>query len=396
MDFFPSEGESAKTSGSAPDLAAPSAVVRAESGSTDVSLQRTNGTDLPNFSLDIIHLNLNVAQTMKEVQRLEVALGQFRTMAGELAEHYSTLLKTCSAADQRCQEVQTALARADAVALMHLDQLSSASALATRTETMLARAEDFSADTDRQLAAITDARNLLNRDLARAKAATPSRAEAADAWPTWVDRFNSCRMQLRAAISAVEMPTVRMPTVRMPTVRMPTVAVRIPVVHIPRVGISRRVVAAIALAVLAVVGIVGTWPDGEAGPITPPVIESRVVGTSGFQLPELPQRLTLVPEPPAEVRPSSRVSNPRAANPTGAPAAGFLGKLAIQSSPPGAAIFIDGQPAGETPLKSLRVRAGSHAIRIELAKFRRWTTAVHVPASSQTSITATLQPAPDQ
>jgi hypothetical protein len=83
------------------------------------------------------------------------------------------------------------------------------------------------------------------------------------------------------------------------------------------------------------------------------------------------------------------------ANPAGAPAARFIGQLVIQSSPPGATVFIDGEPAGETPLKSLRVRAGSHAIRIELAKFRRWTTAIHVPAGSQTNVTATLQPVPD-
>ena len=191
-----------------------------------------------------------------------------------------------------------------------------------------------------------------------------------------VDRLNSRRVRLGAAIAAIHKTPART---------------------------SRRAVVAVALAVLAVVGIVATWPDGNANGVGVPVVESRVERASGLQLPELPQRLTptvserltptvpVVSQPPVEVRSSS----PRVANPAPAPAAGFIGQLAIQSSPAGAAVFIDGKPVGETPMSSVRTRAGSHAIWIELPKYRRWTTAVHVPAGRLTRVNATLQFAPN-
>ena len=120
-----------------------------------------------------------------------------------------------------------------------LAQLSNASDLATRTEKMLARFERFSAEADRQLAAITNARHLLSRDLAKAEA--QSRAEAPDAPSTSsVDRLNSRRVRLGAAIAAIHKTTPRP---------------------------SRRAVVAVALAVLAVVGIVATWPDGNANEV---------------------------------------------------------------------------------------------------------------------------------
>jgi hypothetical protein len=69
----------------------------------------------------------------------------------------------------------------------------------------------------------------------------------------------------------------------------------------------------------------------------------------------------------------------------------FVGVLQVESVPPGAAVFIDQQPVGETPLQMTRLRAGSHVIRIEHDGYARWTTGVTVPADKQTRVSATLQ-----
>jgi hypothetical protein len=73
----------------------------------------------------------------------------------------------------------------------------------------------------------------------------------------------------------------------------------------------------------------------------------------------------------------------------------FVGVLAIESVPTGAAVFINQQHVGDTPLQMTRLRAGSHVIRIEHKGYERWTTAVLVPADKQTSVRATLQPIRD-
>ena len=373
MDFFPSESESLKASVS-PNAAAQAPVTRSDTKPAEAWPQRPKTTGVPSLDLDVTHLNLNVTQAMKEVQDLGVALGQLRAMAGELAEKYGALQQTYGAADQRSQDIETAFARIDSLAQMRLAQLSNASDLATRTEKILARLELSSAETDRQLAAITEARNLLGRDLAHAKAAAPSRADAPAARRTAVDRLKSHRVRLGAVVAAIAeiYKTIARP--------------------------SRRAVVAVALVALAVavVGIIATWSDGNANGVGVPIVESRVVMASGLPLPELPRRLTptvhVVPQPSVAVRSSNR----KAANPAPPPAAGFVGQLAIESSPPGATVFIDGKPVGETPMSSVRIRAGSHAISIELPKYRRWTAAVRVPAGRTTRVNATLQIAPNR
>jgi hypothetical protein len=71
---------------------------------------------------------------------------------------------------------------------------------------------------------------------------------------------------------------------------------------------------------------------------------------------------------------------------------GFSGTLAIESNPGGAAVFIDSQHVGNTPLQLSRWRAGSHAVWIERTGYQRWTAAVLVPANKLTQIRATLHP----
>ena len=362
MDFFPSELTSPQASVAIPkaSVSAPRAPVTPRNANAPVSLGKRDDSKAG----DVSRLNLNVTLVMQEVQGLGVTLGQLRTMAGELDERYRTLLQSCCAADERIQRMESTFARIDSLAQMRLNQLNDAGDLATRTEKMLARVEGLSADTDRQLAAIADVRSILSRELAQARAEAKSRANVTGAPPVFASSWNSRLVRFSAAMTGIQK-------------------------RIPRP--SRVALVYAALAVFSVAAIGATWPDGSGSRVGVPVVQSRVLSGSGLQLPQLPQGL--VSEVPPKLVSEVRSSAPRVASPVRA--AGYVGELAIQSSPPGATVFIDGKPAGETPMSSLHVRAGSHAIWIELPRHHRWTTAVRVRAGGLTTINATLRAAPD-
>jgi PEGA domain len=77
-----------------------------------------------------------------------------------------------------------------------------------------------------------------------------------------------------------------------------------------------------------------------------------------------------------------------------APTSQFVGTLAVESSPPGAAVFINRQRVGVTPLEVPGLQSGSRVIWIERDGYRRWTAAVDVPADRLTRVSAKLQADP--
>jgi hypothetical protein len=79
-----------------------------------------------------------------------------------------------------------------------------------------------------------------------------------------------------------------------------------------------------------------------------------------------------------------------------APISQFVGTLAVESSPPGAAVFINRQRVGVTPLEVQGLQSGSRVIWIERDGYRRWTAAVDVPADRLTRVSAKLQAEPAQ
>jgi hypothetical protein len=74
----------------------------------------------------------------------------------------------------------------------------------------------------------------------------------------------------------------------------------------------------------------------------------------------------------------------------GAAAATAAG-LQIDSRPSGAQVWIDGAPAGVTPLLLPNVAAGTHSVRIELPGFRPWTTSVSVRTGERARVAASLE-----
>ena len=70
----------------------------------------------------------------------------------------------------------------------------------------------------------------------------------------------------------------------------------------------------------------------------------------------------------------------------------FRGSLAVNSSPSGAQVFVNGEPAGTTPLALARVPAGSRVVHIELEGYETWSASVRVVANQRTRVRGNLTP----
>ena len=93
---------------------------------------------------------------------------------------------------------------------------------------------------------------------------------------------------------------------------------------------------------------------------------------------------------PAAERPAPQPTEP----PPSPPASTYSGSLAVSSSPPGAQVFVNGAQVGVTPLLLSDLAAGSRVVRLELAGYERWSSAVRIIASEETKVDAQLRPSP--
>ena len=66
------------------------------------------------------------------------------------------------------------------------------------------------------------------------------------------------------------------------------------------------------------------------------------------------------------------------------------GSVFVESRPPGARVFLDGNPIGRTPILWPDEAMGSHQIRIELDGYQMWSTLIRVRASERTRVGASL------
>jgi hypothetical protein len=70
----------------------------------------------------------------------------------------------------------------------------------------------------------------------------------------------------------------------------------------------------------------------------------------------------------------------------------FVGALAVDSNPAGAAVFLNQRRIGVTPLELPGLQSGSHVVWIEYRGYLRWTAAVDVAADTRTRVSVKLQP----
>jgi hypothetical protein len=72
----------------------------------------------------------------------------------------------------------------------------------------------------------------------------------------------------------------------------------------------------------------------------------------------------------------------------------FRGSLAVNSSPTGAQVFVNGVSVGATPLLLSDVPVGSRVVRVEIEGHRRWSSAVRIVANQLTTTIVELRPLP--
>jgi serine/threonine protein kinase len=77
-----------------------------------------------------------------------------------------------------------------------------------------------------------------------------------------------------------------------------------------------------------------------------------------------------------------------------APGTTFRGTLVVESRPTGATVLLDGREVGTTPLTLPSVNAGSHAVKVELAGYSNWSSAVQVTTGQRNRVTASLERLP--
>jgi hypothetical protein len=94
------------------------------------------------------------------------------------------------------------------------------------------------------------------------------------------------------------------------------------------------------------------------------------------------------PAPTQQAR--AAVERPAAAKPP-ATSRGFQGTLVVHSEPAGATVYVDQRRVGETPIEIPRLRAGSHAVWVEIEGYVRWTAGVLVRYNSVTRLAPTLE-----
>jgi serine/threonine protein kinase len=69
----------------------------------------------------------------------------------------------------------------------------------------------------------------------------------------------------------------------------------------------------------------------------------------------------------------------------------FVGSVTVESRPAGAQVFVDGRGVGVTPLSIPNVPIGSHVVRLELSRHKRWSTSIRVVAGERVRVAASLE-----
>ena len=70
----------------------------------------------------------------------------------------------------------------------------------------------------------------------------------------------------------------------------------------------------------------------------------------------------------------------------------YQGGLRIDSRPAGAAVFVNNQEIGNTPIVLSSLQAGSRAVRVQLGGHAPWSRSVRVVANQQATVLAVLEP----
>jgi hypothetical protein len=218
------------------------------------------------------------------------------------------------------------------------------------------------------------------------------RVEAPLAGMDWEEPSGSLDVQLTELVTRLRTPN----TTIVGSVRLQPDRVRLRLIKYWGTGAG--------MAWLVLVGFVVMRPAAKPALVERPPLPAQILASSTISVPVLsgtklapdePKTPTVTARTPAAATKPPAIAtrapavDARAAVPSPPPAE-YFGTLAIESTPAGAAVFIDRQQVGQTPLELPHLRAGSHAVRVEREGYQRWTASVNVPASTVTRITVKL------
>ena len=120
--------------------------------------------------------------------------------------------------------------------------------------------------------------------------------------------------------------------------------------------------------------------------------ERRVTITSAQRAHSITVRLLAERAPAAGnvAKPPAAAAASPAATEASAPVTSGNGPLTVESRPPGAKVFLDGQLVGTTPLSLPTVPAGDHALHLDLDGYRRWSAAIRIVPTAKNRVAASL------
>jgi TonB family protein len=164
----------------------------------------------------------------------------------------------------------------------------------------------------------------------------------------------------------------------------------VPPPRTPRAGLPLPLVLGGAAAVAVLLGL-GAWalrpkapaPAPEVAPTSAPpaTVEPATAATP------TPPKAETTPEP----APQKSAAPPPSPTPRPKPATGLADVL---STPSGASVTVDGRPAGETPLRGLKLQPGKRKLEVALAGHDTWTGALDVVAGESGRVDVKLKPTP--
>ena len=136
-----------------------------------------------------------------------------------------------------------------------------------------------------------------------------------------------------------------------------------------------------------IVGGMAVWSTGDAA-------GQRTPASRTFQ-PQSRQPLYVSLDVGAVAVATSGVRDDRSVTRKGSDGPVFRGSLFVESSPPGARVFLNGRAAGQTPLLLKGQVVGSRAVRVALDGYDSWTSTVQIVTGRQARLRASLKATPN-
>jgi len=72
----------------------------------------------------------------------------------------------------------------------------------------------------------------------------------------------------------------------------------------------------------------------------------------------------------------------------------IVGSFDLVSDPPGASVYLDGKPAGSSPVRLEKIKAGAHSIRLELSGYDPWSADFNLGVGKTVALVETLRAKP--